>query len=214
MLRLLKRVIIVLAASSADESHPGVRYAQLLNGLLRVFHVQDSAVQTRAASPGIVDNGKESVAATPARSGIDFTMPWHISNGLASASHPVEREPIVATAHNPPVLMPFAQGSSVPPSDPSTPFPMLVSVKRRTLLPCMTLTHRILQPFAESQSWNGIGESTAGGLLDWDLDVDLGLANPALASTQAPNDIFSSFVLEDNALSFWNALSAPQPEWL
>ncbi len=37
IVQLIKKVIMCLAYASSDENHSGVRYARLLNGLLRVF---------------------------------------------------------------------------------------------------------------------------------------------------------------------------------
>ncbi|KAI5478716.1 DUF250 domain contaning protein [Pseudohyphozyma bogoriensis] len=56
IIRLLRRLIFVLACASTDDHHPGVRFARLLNGLVRAFHYnQDStnntAAPTRRSSP-------------------------------------------------------------------------------------------------------------------------------------------------------------------
>jgi hypothetical protein len=49
--RLLKRLIVCLACASTDEQHPGVRYARLLNGLLRTFSRGTDYVESGAQTP-------------------------------------------------------------------------------------------------------------------------------------------------------------------
>lgn len=51
LVQLVKKVIVCLACASPDEQHPGVRYARLLNGLLRVFSRGVDGVTSQVSTP-------------------------------------------------------------------------------------------------------------------------------------------------------------------
>jgi hypothetical protein len=51
IVQLVKKVIVCLACASSDDQHSGVRYARLLNGLLRVFSKGVDGVASQIATP-------------------------------------------------------------------------------------------------------------------------------------------------------------------
>ncbi|KDQ49197.1 hypothetical protein JAAARDRAFT_43035 [Jaapia argillacea MUCL 33604] len=119
-LALLKRLIVCLACASTDEQHPGVRYARLLNGLLRTFSRGRDFVESRAQSPhprsshqdsrrhrgGMSDATRADTLASDTRR----IGPHH--NGITSINTRLPLEPSFETPiHSHPVTM---NGSSHP----------------------------------------------------------------------------------------------------
>lgn len=51
IIHLVKKVIVCLACASSDDQHSGVRYARLLNGLLRVFSRGVDGVASQVGTP-------------------------------------------------------------------------------------------------------------------------------------------------------------------
>jgi hypothetical protein len=239
ILRVLKRLIFVLACASTDEQHPGVRYARLLNGLLRAFSQgQESAAQTRAPSrrnslPGgaeapVINTLPTTATAPAAAPALDFALPWALgSDAIHSTPLPGHLPADLYPASTfgapfPSTFPPLAANPTAPQAIGTTPFPMLVS---RRCLPPVVLVLKLtyltsLQPFSESQPFHQLASSmqepTAADdqLLNWDLEGNLGLPadGSLLPNVAANSDVFNNFLLEDSALDFWTSFSAPQ-DW-
>lgn len=201
IIRLLKRLIFVLACASTDEQHPGVRYARLLNGLLRAFSQgHESMAQTRAPTPARRNSlpGADVAAPPPGsiRPDLDFMSAYvagTTSTGVSPAARDVQAQPDAVGDLFPPnfgnnsLFMPnFAFNPTGGPSGSgsqtqshaSTPFPML--------------------PFSESQPFHQLAST-----LDSTLDFDFGFEDADLPAPP-PADAFN-FLLEDSALDFWQS---------
>ncbi|KAI5481636.1 hypothetical protein MNV49_002862 [Pseudohyphozyma bogoriensis] len=200
IIRLLKRLIFVLACASTDEQSQGVRYARLLNGLLRAFsRGHESMAVTRAPTPARRNSisgetpDVSGVAPSPAvRPDLDFTVPWGASpagegalfssdqqfSSLFGGSGAPGSSAIPASAMANP-------GATAASSGTATPFPML--------------------PFSESQPFHRLA-STLDTLEDngLNLDFDFGFEDPAVPA--APAEAFN-FLLEDHPLDFWSSFS-------
>ncbi|KAK4702747.1 hypothetical protein P7C70_g3474, partial [Phenoliferia sp. Uapishka_3] len=190
IIRLLKRLIFVLACASTDEQHPGVRYARLLNGLLRAFSSgQDSLAATRAQTPARRTSPAPETAPHP----MDFMAAYVAGNASTVVSPGPAKDPYNASGvpghddfvqnfgatFHPSFINPTTGSTSqFPPV--STPFPML--------------------PFAESQPF----QQLANSLDAIPLDFDFGFEDPDLPAPP-PAEAFSNFLLEDSALDFWQS---------
>lgn len=149
ILRVLKRLIFVLACASTDEQHPGVRYARLLNGLLRAFSQgQESAAQTRAATPSrrnslpggaeapVLNNLPTPATAPATASTLEFSLPWALGSDAIHATPlpghlPADLYPASTFgAPFPATFPPLAANPTAPQSIGTTPFPMLVSAPK------------------------------------------------------------------------------------
>lgn len=227
ILRVLKRLIFVLACASTDEQHPGVRYARLLNGLLRAFSQgQESAAQTRAPTPSrrnslpgdaeapVINQLPTTTAAPPSAPAAEFSLPWALGSDAIHATPlpghvPADLYPASTFgAPFPSTFPPLAANPTAPQALGTTPFPMLVSFQNRS---SATVSKHFppLQPFSESQPFHQLASSMQepsaadDQLLNWDLDVNLGLSanSGSLPPNVAANtDLFSNFLLEDSAL--------------
>ena len=80
---LIKRLIVCLARAGSDDQHPGVRYARLLNGLLRVFSRGQDSVQSRASSP----KWRHRKESSHAQNGVNNTGRTNGVSGSGSATH-------------------------------------------------------------------------------------------------------------------------------
>lgn len=205
IIRLLKRLIFVLACSSNDDQHPGVRYARLLSGLLRAFSQgHESMSATRAPTPA----RHASPGAEPTPLPLDF-MAAFVAGAAASATasppvpQPGSQADVVGDfpanfgynnlsmpnfAFNPTGGTSSSGVASQNQSFASTPFPM--------------------QPFSESQPFHQLA-STLDSTLDF---VDFGFEDPELPAPP-PTEAFN-FLLEDSALDFWQSFeTAGGADW-
>ncbi|KAI5118828.1 hypothetical protein M0805_009406 [Coniferiporia weirii] len=76
IVQLIKKVILCLACASPDEQHSGVRYARLLNGLLRVFSRGVDGVASQVGTPkrrALAELPAESSSASTPESGASAT---------------------------------------------------------------------------------------------------------------------------------------------
>lgn len=192
IIRLLKKLIVCLAQASTDAQHPGVRYARLLQGLLRVFkRGRASALATQVPTP-------TRRTSPPPLPNFDFLPPSKDQASQvgenSSASHFPPTFPSYANSAR---LAPFTSATAFAPS-PSNPPP-----------PCT------MPPFTESRPIHELAtsleESVADDLFNFDLDLDLG--GDAEVVLPAHSEAFS-FLLEDSAMDFWASFSAQGDNWL
>ncbi|KAL8286374.1 hypothetical protein RQP46_004391 [Phenoliferia psychrophenolica] len=201
IIRLLKRVIFVLACASNDDQHPGVRYARLLNGLLRAFSQgHESMNATRAPTPDRRASPQPDPGPEPLP--LDFMSAFVAGGTTTATTSPLPQASgqaefpenfgfnnlsMPSFAFNPTGGTSSGVGSQNQ-SFASTPFPM--------------------QPFSESQPFHQLAST-----LDSTLDLDFGLFEDPELPAPLPTEAFN-FLLEDSQLDFWTSFdTAGGADW-
>ncbi|KAM0754657.1 hypothetical protein T439DRAFT_118591 [Meredithblackwellia eburnea MCA 4105] len=204
IVRLLKRLIFVLACASTDEQHPGVRYARLLNGLLRAFSQgQESMSATRAPTPARRNSLSEGQGLQSGSNGnsmmrpdVDFMTAYVGGTSSAAVSPAMKEDQPTGTSEGlfPPTFTSFPSLST-----PSFSAGALGAVGA-------TPAPFPMQPFSESQPFQQLANA-----LDSSQDFDFGFEDSELPAP-APAEAFN-FLLEDSALTFWNSFSG-DGDWI
>lgn len=197
ILRLLKRLIFVLAACASNELHPGVRYARLLNSLLRNY-LQGQSTQVTALP---------TIAPTPARRGsfsaeaAELNLPQHSSNpqldslvlGWANATSTAVSPNAIPAPSELPATLPFDFGDLPAVAD-ST-----LGTNSTLDLPTPSTAPFPFLPFAESQPFHALANALSGDQAS-DSAFDLsGFGLDAGTDWNAEPGTALNFLLDDGA---------------
>lgn len=212
-----QRLIFVLACASTDEQHPGVRYARLLNGLLRAFSQgHESMSATRAPTPSRRNSlsGEASRATMASGSGdLDFTLPWP-PNGSESRASPFPSHNVQQDGTHSNEFHPFAAAASSPAFPPHAhydfaPPGMVQSRSASASVHAGNTTNGgafPMLPFSESQPFHQL----ASTLEDVDFS-DFGFEAEALPE---PSEAIN-FLLQDDGLDvLWGSFDATGGDWI
>lgn len=93
ILRLVKSSTFCLASASPDEQHVGVRYARLLNGLIRTFSNSDIHTPRYTATPAPAASTSMATAGPSAQPDIDVSNPFSDFLGLSLGQEFLPRHP-------------------------------------------------------------------------------------------------------------------------